>query len=415
MARRTITNNYKMGLDIETLGEDLKNGPKHIFGDHKMCKDYYCKIDKNESVSFSVDTQKVLERVEDILKPLIRKAPQLITNDTSNENFMSLVAKFTGGKQISRGKKGSFTHRTYGAALDFQYGPHWTHKTWKKTTLISPFSPLRKFAEKTNKQMDYKRKSLYNSFMDSSKNKKVKIIQKSGEEDYGEYCQKLDMDEEDYELEKIQFLKILQVTEDTRKDIEQKTIGKSDNSNWFEARKNRLTASNFGTICKRLKTTKYGPTVHRLLYKDNNEQLPALQYGRLNGPEAVRQYEKEKNVKVLPCGLFVDLHIGFLAATPDGLIEPNGIIEVKCPISIRTLGIKFAVKNKKSFYLKYNENTQQIYLNKNHEYYYQIQGQLHISNRDFCDFVVWTPKEIHIERIQRDDMFWEKKMEEQLI
>uniref|UniRef100_A0A2S2P4T6 Uncharacterized protein n=1 Tax=Schizaphis graminum TaxID=13262 RepID=A0A2S2P4T6_SCHGA len=191
MARRTIANNYKMGFDVETLKEDLKNGPKHIFGDHKMCKDYYCKIDKNESVSFSVDTQKVLERVEDVLKPLVRKAPQLITNYISNlaENVMSLVAKFTGGKQISRRKKGSFTHRTYGVVLDFQYGPDWTHKTWKKTTLISPFSPLRKFAEKTNKQMDYKRKSLYNSFMDSSKNKKVKIIQKSGEEDYGEYCQ----------------------------------------------------------------------------------------------------------------------------------------------------------------------------------------------------------------------------------
>ena len=85
--------------------------------------------------------------------------------------------------------------------------------------------------------MDYKRKSLYNSFMDSSKNKKVKIIQKYGEADYREYYQKLDMDKEDYELEKIQFLKILQVTKNTRKDIEQKTIGQSDNSNWFEAKK----------------------------------------------------------------------------------------------------------------------------------------------------------------------------------
>lgn len=108
MARRTIANNYKMGFDVDTLREDLKNGPRHIFGDHKMCKEYYCKIDKNESNSLSIEMQKVLERVEDVLKPLVRKAPQLLTNDTSNlaENFMSLVAKFTGGKQISRGKKG---------------------------------------------------------------------------------------------------------------------------------------------------------------------------------------------------------------------------------------------------------------------------------------------------------------------
>lgn len=30
--------------------------------------------------------------------------------------------KFTGGKQISREKKGLFTRRTHGIALDFQYG-----------------------------------------------------------------------------------------------------------------------------------------------------------------------------------------------------------------------------------------------------------------------------------------------------
>ena len=44
---------------------------------------------------------------------------------------------------------------------------------------------------------------------------------------------------------------------------------------------------------------------------------------------------------------------------------------VKWPNSVRIQGIKFAIKNKKSFYLKYNENSKQIYLNKNHEYYYK--------------------------------------------
>jgi len=36
---------------------------------------------------------------------LFQKAPQLTTNDTSNlaENYMSLVAKYSVGKQINRG------------------------------------------------------------------------------------------------------------------------------------------------------------------------------------------------------------------------------------------------------------------------------------------------------------------------
>lgn len=165
------------------------------------------------------------------------------------------------------------------------------------------------------------------------KNNKIKI-QSCGEEDYGEYCQELAMNK-DFENEKTQFLKSLQVTDEEKKDTKHKTVGQAENNNWFEARKNRLTASNFGSICKRLKTTKYGgPTVRRILYQDINDDLPALQYGRLNEPEAIRQYEKEKSVKVTPCGRFIDSEIGYLAATPDGLIEPNGIVEVKCPLSI---------------------------------------------------------------------------------
>lgn len=120
---------------------------------------------------------------------------------------------------------------------------------------------------------------MFNSFTNSDKNKKIKTIQSCGEEDYGVYCQKLDMDEEHFELEKVQLLESLQVTEETKNNIEHKTIGQAENNNSFEARKNRLTASNFGSICKRLNTTKYGPTVHRILYKDLNEDLPALQYG----------------------------------------------------------------------------------------------------------------------------------------
>ena len=38
-------------------------------------------------------------------------------------------------------------------------------------------------------------------------------------------------------------------------------------------------------------------------------------------------------------------------------------------------------------------------LSTTHEYYYQVQGQLGITGRPFCDFVCWTPQDIHVERI----------------
>lgn len=36
--------------------------------------------------------------------------------------------------------------------------------------------------------------------------------------------------------------------------------------------------------------------------------------------------------------------------------------------------------------------SEKLILKKNHSYYFQIQGQLHITQRNLCYFVVWTPK-----------------------
>jgi len=41
------------------------------------------------------------------------------------------------------------------------------------------------------------------------------------------------------------------------------------------------------------------------------------------------------NLKVLPTSLFVDFNLPFLAASPDGLIENDAIVEIKCPYSAK--------------------------------------------------------------------------------
>ena len=45
--------------------------------------------------------------------------------------------------------------------------------------------------------------------------------------------------------------------------------------------------------------------------------------------------EEETNLKLEKCGLFVDVDNHFLAASPDGLIGENSVLEVKCPFSGR--------------------------------------------------------------------------------
>lgn len=46
-------------------------------------------------------------------------------------------------------------------------------------------------------------------------------------------------------------------------------------------------------------------------------------------------------------------------------------------------------------------------LKRTHQYYFQIQMQMAICDVPICDFVIWSPKGILIERIVRDSAFWD--------
>ncbi|XP_063931863.1 uncharacterized protein LOC135143855 [Zophobas morio] len=402
-ARCAIIHNSKENQNPEILKEDLRNGPAHVFGIHKNCKNYFCHSDKSEKV-LTDNELAAYNYVHECLKPLLRKAPRLVTNDTSNlaENFMSLVAKFVGGKQIDCGKRGAYTIRARSAGLDFQYGPMWHYNSMKKVIEKSPSCLVKRLGEKRLKKQSNTRRSLFNS---GKPRRKVKN-NNDGCKDYGESCHKLDLDEEEFKKEKEQFLKNIAISCKEEQDkIEETTRGQRENEEWFIQRKNRLTASLFGSVVKRRKSSSWAKLVEQICYK-SLINCPAINYGILNEKTAITAYqEKTKNV-VVECGLFVDLENGFLAASPDGLIGENGILEVKCPKSAENLTVEEASKTLKQFYI----DKKQGCLKRTHNYFYQVQGQLHISNREFCDFVVWTRKDLYVEGIFKDDNFWQNKM-----
>ena len=59
-----------------------------------------------------------------------------------------------------------------------------------------------------------------------------------------------------------------------------------------------------------------------------------------------------------------------------------------------TLTLSFLISERK---------TNQLHLKENHDYYHQVQGQLHIANKMCCDLVIWTQEDLAIIRIARDD------------
>ncbi|CAG9840817.1 unnamed protein product [Diabrotica balteata] len=67
-----------------------------------------------------------------------------------------------------------------------------------------------------------------------------------GVTNYGLHCQKLDLPEN--EIRELIEQQTLEVTPEIGKYIKQSARGQSDNPNWFEERKSRLTSSTFGEI-----------------------------------------------------------------------------------------------------------------------------------------------------------------------
>lgn len=89
-----------------------------------------------------------------------------------------------------------------------------------------------------------------------------------------------------------------------------------------------------------------------------------------------------------------------LGASPDGLIGKNGLLEIKCPFTHKDNTIAEAVASD-NFYITKNEKGE-YELNKEHSYWHQVQGQLHLTERNLCFFFVWTTKETLVLHIKKD-------------
>lgn len=223
------------------------------------------------------------------------------------------------------------------------------------------------------------------------------------------------MTDKDYEFKKEKFLQSLLKNPSEIADLERKTTLQADCPLWREERRKLLTSSNFGAVCNKLPHTRCKNIVKNILYSNIN--VPSVRYGRIHEKEAIKELEERENIKILECGLFIDQELNFLGASPDGIVKDNDniIIEIKCPSSCSNLFPNEAILQKKFNFWKTDKSSSIITeINRKHKYYYQVQGQLHITKKECCLFVLWTPKGIKVEKIYRDDTFWEKEMKKKL-
>lgn len=146
--------------------------------------------------------------------------------------------------------------------------------------------------------------------------------------------------------------------------ISEVTVGQRDNPAWFLARRGRLTASNFGSVLKAKRITP--SLLKRLLGEYDLSRVKAVQWGVNNEEEAIKAFTLKTGLAVKETGIWFHSS-GILGASPDGIIDEETVLEVKCPYTERNITIEEAVAST-TFCLEKCESGQGYALKKDHVY-----------------------------------------------
>ncbi len=163
---------------------------------------------------------------------------------------------------------------------------------------------------------------------------------------------------------------------------------------WLAARLGIPTASMFskivtptGAFSTSSRDYAYRLVAERLLRRplDNIDHVEAITRGKELEPDAAKLYNFENDVQTVQVG-FITTDDGRTGASPDRLVGNSGLLEIKAP----------------------SANTQVGYLLNGFDAKYkpQVQGQLMVAERDWCDWMTFHPEmPTVVVRIGRDEEY----------
>lgn len=198
------------------------------------------------------------------------------------------------------------------------------------------------------------------------------------------------------------------------------TVGQHKNEHWHVLRKGRITSSNFHSVSCKIKYNRSQSVIKPLLsnimgYTSINPNIKALKYGREMEPIACETYKSymkkgHKNVVFSNCGIFIDSVRPYLAASPDLIVScsccGDGVAEFKCPMIPKCEKCTHFCHCKLPVFLHCENET--LSLNRSHAYFAQIQGQMAITGRFWCDFFVYSCNGIFNESIEFDKYYYDE-------
>jgi putative phage-type endonuclease len=170
---------------------------------------------------------------------------------------------------------------------------------------------------------------------------------------------------------------------------------------WLAARAGKVTASRINDVMASKTTAAYRDYRAQIVAEILTEQPQesgftnaAMQWGTEQEKFARAEYELACDWTVDEIGIVLHPTIERGAASPDGLVSTNGLVEIKCPKTATHLQTLIDKKQPKQY-----EN--------------QMLWQMACTGREWCDFVSYDPRlpddlQLFVHRFDRDD----KRIEE---
>jgi exodeoxyribonuclease (lambda-induced) len=177
---------------------------------------------------------------------------------------------------------------------------------------------------------------------------------------------------------------------------------------WFEARRGKVTASNFGKILTKAKTgnglsktaQSYLETIITELMTGQSKELKSesVQWGINQEANAIYEFEKRRFVEVQKADFIRytgtnELLRKYVGCSPDGLIDDDGGVEVKCMDSENYIHMMLNQDEIKKFHFA------------------QMQGCMFVTGRKYWEYVLYDPRVIDQERqmtiirVERDETY----------
>jgi putative phage-type endonuclease len=165
---------------------------------------------------------------------------------------------------------------------------------------------------------------------------------------------------------------------------------------WFQQRKSKITGSNIGAILGCDPFRKPKDVMRSMVRSSLNAESEftgniATQYGTKFEPFALADFEMETGLDVIETGFNVSSVYDWLGASPDGLINDDEVLEIKCPFGKR-------------------ESADFKSLSDQPHYYAQMQIEMLCTGRNKCHFYQWSNVGSKLDIVELSQLWLDENM-----